>query len=430
MANESKKLSALTAMGAIADTDEVYVNDAGVSASSTFLNLMNSFRDANGSLSGLMSVAQNDKLAGIETLADVTDATNVAAATAVMDADFSAADGTMIKTGAGAYSLIKNSLNESTSPGVSDDSSGGYGVGSTWIDTTLDLSYVCLDASVGAAVWKTTTAATGTGDLIAANNLSDVSNAATSLANLGGLVSSNNLSDVANAATSLANLSGVSAGANSNITSLSGLTTPLTVAQGGTGAATFTDGGVLLGSAAGPLTALGVMADGDFLVGDGTTDPVLESGATVRTSLGLGTFATENTNAVPAQTLAGQITGADQTVSAINLKDAAYIHDALGDTSGADMVFNFNNGNVLSGTVSTDAVAISVSNMVASDEAQFGVLFLTNGGSQTVTFTGGDFVGGTAPALTTSGLDVLGVTSIDGGTTPLWFVLGLDVKSP
>lgn len=67
------------------------------------------------------------------------------------------------------------------------------------------------------------------------------------------------------------------------------LTNPLTVSYGGTGLATITDGGVLLGSGTGAVTAMSVLADGEFIVGDGTTDPVAESGATARTSLGLGT---------------------------------------------------------------------------------------------------------------------------------------------
>ena len=37
---------------------------------------------------------------------------------------------------------------------VNDDSSAGYGVGSTWINVALDTAYVCLDATVGAAVWE------------------------------------------------------------------------------------------------------------------------------------------------------------------------------------------------------------------------------------------------------------------------------------
>ena len=67
------------------------------------------------------------------------------------------------------------------------------------------------------------------------------------------------------------------------------LTTDLAVAHGGTGASTFTDGGVLLGSGTGAVTAMAVLTDGQMIVGDGTTDPVAESGATLRTSIGVGT---------------------------------------------------------------------------------------------------------------------------------------------
>jgi len=50
---------------------------------------------------------------------------------------------------------------------------------------------------------------------------------------------------------------------------------PWDVNEGGTGAATLTDGGILLGSGTGAITALGVAANGQIPVGDGTTDPVL-----------------------------------------------------------------------------------------------------------------------------------------------------------
>lgn len=63
----------------------------------------------------------------------------------------------------------------------------------------------------------------------------------------------------------------------------------LSVANGGTGAATLTDGGVLLGSGTGAVTAMSVLADSEMIVGDGSTDPVAESGATLRTSIGVGT---------------------------------------------------------------------------------------------------------------------------------------------
>ena len=74
------------------------------------------------------------------------------------------------------------------------------------------------------------------------------------------------------------------------------LSSPVTVAEGGTGLTTITDGGVMLGSGAGNVTPMAVLTDGQFIVGDGTTDPVAESGATVRTSLGLGTTDTVEFN--------------------------------------------------------------------------------------------------------------------------------------
>ena len=110
--------------------------------------------------------------------------------------------------------------------------------------------------------------------------------------------------------------------------------TDLAVADGGTGASSFTDGGVLLGSGTGAVTAMAVLSNGEMIVGDGSGDPVAESGATLRTSIGLGTMAVVNTNAVPAQTLNGAVTGADQIVSAINLKDYGEVTQDLGSAGG------------------------------------------------------------------------------------------------
>ena len=81
---------------------------------------------------------------------------------------------------------------------------------------------------------------------------------------------------------SLANLTTVG-----TITSGTWQGTTVAVDQGGTGATTLTDGGVLLGSGTGAITAMGALSDGEMIVGDGTTDPVAESGATLRTSIGV-----------------------------------------------------------------------------------------------------------------------------------------------
>ena len=55
---------------------------------------------------------------------------------------------------------------------------------------------------------------------------------------------------------------------------LNGFGGNLDVDRGGTGATSLTDGGVLLGSGTSPITAMAVLADGEIIIGDGTTDPV------------------------------------------------------------------------------------------------------------------------------------------------------------
>jgi hypothetical protein len=80
------------------------------------------------------------------------------------------------------------------------------------------------------------------------------------------------------------------------------LSDTVTVAKGGTGATSLTDGGILLGSGTSAVTAMAVLADGEMIVGDGTTDPVAESGATLRTSIGCGATA-GNTSLVTVGTI-------------------------------------------------------------------------------------------------------------------------------
>jgi len=79
----------------------------------------------------------------------------------ILDSDISEAEGFMRKTGSGAYEAIKTNMGAAVAPTVNEDSGDGYAVGSRWLDTTADKEYVCLDATVGAAVWTETTGSGG-----------------------------------------------------------------------------------------------------------------------------------------------------------------------------------------------------------------------------------------------------------------------------
>jgi len=125
-----------------------------------------------------------------------------------------------------------------------------------------------------------------------------------------------------------------------------------------------------------------------------------------------------------ATTLSGQLTGADQTVSAINLKDYGEITNAIGNATGAKTI-DLTLGNSVTATA-TGATTWTFSNPTASDELCSFSIKLVNGGSATQTWPASvDWPAATAPTLTTSGTDVLVFTTCDGGTTWYGFVAGL-----
>ena len=52
---------------------------------------------------------------------------------------------------------LKVNLTATSDPGLTDDSNSNYVIGSRWINVNRDVEFVCLDASIGAAVWKNVT---------------------------------------------------------------------------------------------------------------------------------------------------------------------------------------------------------------------------------------------------------------------------------
>ena len=144
----------------------------------------------------------------------------------------------------------------------------------------------------------------------------------------------------------------------------------------------------------------------------------LATAVTDETGSGALAFATGPT--FTGLTLAGAVTGADQIVSAINLKDYGEVTNAIGATGGGTQDIDLNDGNSVSATVDTSANTFTFSNPTASDELCGFTLTLTNGGSQTVNWPASvDWAAATAPTLTAAGVDVLVFYTIDGGT--IWY---------
>ena len=115
--------------------------------------------------------------------------------------------------------------------------------------------------------------------------------------------------------------------------------------------------------------------------------------------------------------LGGAVVGADNTVSAINLKDYGEITNAIGSVGGGAQTIDLTLGNNVVATIDTSTTTFAFSNPTASDELCGFTLFLTNGGSQTVNWPSTvDWAGASAPTLTSSGLDIIIFITTDGGT--------------
>lgn len=81
-------------------------------------------RDATAAQDGLMTAAFASKLDGVEANADVTDATNVAAAGAVMDADYTAKGDILVGTGVGTHTALGVGTNDYVLTADSAEASG------------------------------------------------------------------------------------------------------------------------------------------------------------------------------------------------------------------------------------------------------------------------------------------------------------------
>ena len=226
--------------------------------------------------------------------------------------------------------------------------------------------------------------------------------------------------------------------------------TDVGVAYGGTGASSLTDGGVLLGSGTGAVTAMAVLANSEMIVGDGTTDPVAESGATLRTSIGVGTgdspqftgielgHATDTTIARAssgaitvegtAVLLAGAQTGITTILNAstkIGRDSENLIDFATTDNTIILRVNNVNEVELVADAlepVTNDGVALGTTSLGWKDlhlatggviNWANGEMTITEGDANTLTVAGGTFA---TAALTTSTIVASGIVKTDDGT--------------
>ena len=188
-------------------------------------------------------------------------------------------------------------------------------------------------------------------------------------------------------------------GSSADLSALS-LDTALPVASGGTGASTLTDGGVLLGSGTGAVTALGQATNGQLVVGSTGADPVLATltgGANITVTNSAGGISIAAT---------GLGSGTVQTVSATGTENGITL-SSDGDTVNPTITLGGALANVTNGQLSNSSVTLG-STAVALGATAASLTGLTN--VESTSFTGsftGSFVG-----------DGSQLTGLPDGTTP------------
>jgi hypothetical protein len=174
-------------------------------------------------------------------------------------------------------------------------------------------------------------------------------------------------------------------------------------------------------SGTGPTPTVALAIDAAVAIGaDGSgVDVTFHSGTA-------GDFALWDASDKALEFTDSKITMNDNLIETAEMKDYAETVNAIGSTGGGTQDIDLTAGNVVTATVDTSANTFTFSNPSASGKSCSFTLILTNGGSQTVNWPGSvDWAGGSAPTLTTSGVDVLAFTTVDGGTIWYGFPAGL-----
>jgi hypothetical protein len=275
-------------------------------------------------------------------------------------------------------------------------------------------------------------------------------NASQARTNLGATSIGNALFIAADEATARNAIIAAKSGANSDITSLSGLTTPLSVAQGGTGVATFTANGLVYGAGTSSLSVTAAGTTGQVLVGNTGSAP---SWATL-SGIGVTTFSAGTTGLTPSSATSGAITLAGTLIVANGGTGATtltgYVKGSgtsaltasatipATDISGGAALTKTDDTNVtltLGGTpasalLAATSLTLGWSGQLSVARGGTGASTLTANGvlygsgtsaiaATAVGATGEVLVGNTGAAPSWATLTGIGVTSFSGGTTGL-----------
>ncbi len=195
------------------------------------------------------------------------------------------------------------------------------------------------------------------------------------------------------------------ASGNVNLNSLT-LVTDLAVAHGGSGASTFTDGGVLIGSAASAFTALTVGTDGQLLVGDSANDPVFatvsSSDGSISFTTGAGTLSIQGTAASATQVGSVELATDAETntgTSTVLAITPANITAWTGDTALVTL------GTITTGTWTGTDIAVAAGGSGRSSHTAFAVL--CGGTTSTAAQQSIAALGGSGDVLTSNGAAAL-----------------------
>ena len=137
--------------------------------------------------------------------------------------------------------------------------------------------------------------------------------------------------------------------------------TDVAVADGGTGAGTHTDGGILIGNGTGALVALGVASNGQIPIGDGDKDPQLanitETGDALVVTNGAGSIALSAHATLEAVADSGY-TGDDAITTVGTIAAGTWQSTDIGVAYGGTGASSFTDGGILLGAT-TGAIEVT-----------------------------------------------------------------------